>query len=86
MIIQIDGSSEINTDRDFNSEERHILQKLFCYRDFVGSVAEFRQKKNQALNVGWGDSGPVRESEAMALVSRHLEKQLVLRLQNKTNQ
>ncbi len=48
----------------------------------VDSVAEFRQKKESALFVGWNNSGPIRESRALALVIQQLEKELRLRLAN----
>lgn len=80
MIIKIDNTTEIDTDRDLSSEERHILQKLFGWKTLVDSVAQFRQKKESALFVGWNNSGPVRESEALALVIQQLEKELRLRL------
>jgi hypothetical protein len=82
MIIQIDSNTEIDTDRDLSSEERHVLQKLFGWKTLVDSVAEFRQKKESALIVGWNNSGPIRETEALALVVQQLEKELRLRLKN----
>jgi len=82
MIIQIDNSTEIDTDRDLNSAERHILQKLFGWKTLVHSQEEFRRKKESALAVGWNNSGPVRESRALALVILQLERELLLRLKN----
>jgi hypothetical protein len=82
MIIQIDSNTEIDTDRDLSSAERHVLQKLFGWKTMVDSVAEFRQKKESALFVGWNNSGPVRETRALALVVQQLEKELRLRLAN----
>ncbi len=82
MIIQIDTGIGIDTDRDLNSAERHILQKLFGWKTMVHSKEEFREKKESALHVGWNNSGPVRESRALALVIEQLEKELLLRLKN----
>jgi len=82
MIIHLDDTTEIDTDRDLSSEERHILQKLLCYKHFVGSVAEFREKKETAFQVGWNNSGPIRESAAMARVAVQLEKDLQDRLRS----
>ena len=48
----------------------------------VDSVAQFRKKKESALNVGWNNSGPIRETKAMTLVCQQLEKELRLRLKN----
>ena len=47
MIIHIDNNTDIDTDRDLNSAERHILQKLFGWKTMVHSLAEFRRKKNR---------------------------------------
>ena len=85
MIIPLADNSEIDTERDLNSAEKHILQKLLCYKVFVGSVAEFRQKKEIAFRVGWNDSGPIRESDIMARVADQLESELHLRLQAKAD-
>jgi hypothetical protein len=85
MIILLADNSEIDTERDLSSAEKHILQKLLCYKFFVGSVAEFRQKKETAFRVGWNDSGPVRESATMAKVAEQLETELLLRLQTRTD-
>jgi len=81
MIFHIDNQVEIDTDRDLTSAERHVVQKLLGWKDLVSSVEEFRKKKQSALSVGWNNSGPLAESEAMALLTRHLEKELRLRLQ-----
>jgi len=83
MIIPIDNNTEIDTDRDLSSEERHVLQKLFGWKTMVDSVAQFRQKKESALIVGWNNSGPIRETKALALVCQQLEKELRLRLKTK---
>ena len=82
MLIPIDNNADIDTDRDLSSAERHIVQKLFGWKTIVGSVAEFRQKKESALVKGWNNSGPIRESKALALVAGQLEKELRLRLKN----
>jgi hypothetical protein len=81
MIIKIDSNTEIDTD-DLSSEERHVLQKLLGWKTMVDSVAEFQRKKESALFVGWNNSGPIRESRALALVIQQLEKELRLRLAN----
>jgi hypothetical protein len=86
MIIPLADNSEIDTERDLSSAEKHILQKLLCYKFFVGSVAEFRQKKETAFRVGWNDSGPVHESATMVRVAEQLEMELRLRLQARADQ
>ena len=60
-------------------EERHIIQKLMAWASLVDSPAKFRAKKEEALKAGWNNSGPVRESRALSLVSRSLEKKLMER-------
>jgi len=84
MIIRLADNSEIDTDRDLSSAERHILQKLLCYKFYVGSVEEFRQKKERAFRVGWSDSGPVRETPVMARVAEQLEAELLRRLRGES--
>lgn len=80
MIIQIDNNKDIDTDRDLSSEERHILQKLFGWKTMVDSVTQFREKKESALKMGWNNSGPVRETQTLALVIQQMEKEIRLRL------
>lgn len=82
MIIQIDSNTEVDTESDLSSEERHILQKLFGWKTMVDSVEQFQQKIKSALAVGWNNSGPIRETRALALVIQKLEKELRLRLKN----
>lgn len=82
MLIHIDNNTEIDTDRDLSAEERHILQKLFGWKTMVNSMEQFRQKTKSALFVGWNNSGPIRESRALALVIQQMENELRLRLRN----
>jgi len=86
MIIHLADKSEVDTERDLSSAEKHILQKLLCYKVYAQSVAEFRQKKEKAFRVGWNDSGPVRETPIMAKVAEKLEAELRLRLQAQPGQ
>ena len=80
MMIILTTGEKIDT-AALSSEERHILQKLFAWKSLVDSVALFRQKKKEALENGWNNSGPVTESRALSLVIAHLETQVRLRLQ-----
>lgn len=80
MIIRLADATEIDTDAHLSSEERHILQKLLCYAHFVPSVEEFRQKKQKAYQVGWNNSGAVRETPTMARVAEQLETEILARL------
>lgn len=83
MKIQIDSHTEVDTDRDLSAEERHIVQKLLCYKTFVSSITEFREKTAQALEVGWNNSGPIEESKSMKLVVQQMEEEIGLRLEDK---
>jgi hypothetical protein len=83
MIIRTDSGQTIDT-AELSPEERHVIQKLLAWMTLVDSVDQFRGKKQQALAAGWNGSGPVRETRAVSLVFRHLEKQVRQRLQNRT--
>lgn len=84
MIIHIDNptgpATQIDTSSDLSAEERHILQKLFCWKVIADSVEQFREKKEEALTAGWNNSGPVRQSATLGLVIEQLETELRLRL------
>lgn len=79
MIISIDNDVDVDTDF-LSSEERHILQKLLCYKVITSSLDEFRESTERAFVKGWSDSGPVRKSETLMKVIRQMEKELLLRL------
>jgi hypothetical protein len=81
MIISTDSGQVIDT-ADLSPEERHVIQKLLAWMTLVESVDQFTRKKTQALAAGWNGSGPVRETRALSLVIRHLEKQVRQRLKN----
>jgi hypothetical protein len=83
MIIRTDSGQTIDT-ADLSPEERHVIQKLMAWMTLVDSVEQFSQKKQQALAAGWNDSGPVRETRALSVVIRHLEKQVRQRLKKRT--
>lgn len=83
MIIRTDSAQIIDT-ADLSPVERHVIQKLMAWMTLVDSMEQFSQKKQQALAAGWNDSGPVRETRALSVVIRHLEKQVRQRLKNRT--
>jgi hypothetical protein len=83
MIYTTKRGESFNTEKDLSAPERHILQKLFIWKDFASSVEEFKSKKQEALGKGWSDSGPVQESRAMKSITRDLEETVALRLQAK---
>ena len=83
MIINTNHDLAYDTNKDLTATERHILQKLFLWESMSSSLEEFREKKKAALSKGWNNSGPVRESDALKDIIRHLEAKVSLRL-NKT--
>jgi hypothetical protein len=82
MIYTTQRGESFDLEKDFSSPERHILQKLFIWKDMAASVEEFRLKKQEALRKGWGDSGPVPESRNLQSITRDFEAQVALRLRS----
>jgi hypothetical protein len=80
MIYTTQRGETFDLEKDFSSAERHILQKLLLWRDLAASVEEFRAKKQEALQKGWGDSGSVQESRNLLSLTRDLEEQIARRL------
>jgi hypothetical protein len=80
MIYTTQRGESFDTEKDFSSPERHILQKLFIWKDFASSVEEFRIKKQEALRKGWSDSGSIQESRNLKSITRDLEEQVARRL------
>ena len=80
MIFTTKNGESFDLEKDLSSPERHILQKLFIWKDMAGSVEEFRRKKQEALGKGWNDSGPIPESRALKSITQDLEEQLARRL------
>jgi hypothetical protein len=73
MIFATKSGDSFDTEKDLSEAERHILQKLFIWKEIAASVEEFRRKKQEALLKGWNNSGPIRESRAMQKITRELE-------------
>lgn len=73
MIIKTENGEIIDTG-SLTPEERHVIQKLLAWQSLVDSPAMFRQKKDQALEAGWNNSGALAETPAISLVIRHLER------------
>ena len=80
MIYTTQRGESFDLEKDFSSPERHILQKLFIWKDMAASVEEFRLKKQEALHKGWSDSGPVQESRNLKSITRDFEAQVALRI------
>ena len=80
MLYTTQKGESFDLEKDFSSPERHILQKLFIWKDMAASVDEFRLKKREALAKGWGDSGPIQASRNLDSITRDFEAQVALRL------
>jgi hypothetical protein len=80
MLYTTQRGESFDLEKDFSSAERHILQKLFIWKDMAVSVEEFRLKKREALGKGWGDSGPIQASRNLDSITRDFEAQVALRL------
>ncbi len=81
MIIKTKTGKRFDTDQDLTAPERHILQKLFAWESMSGSVLQFREKKEKALNDGWNGSGPVFAGPALKAICKDMEKKVAARLQ-----
>jgi len=57
-----------------------VLQKLFAWETMADSVEQFREKKREALEKGWNQSGAVKGSPAFQAITREMEKKLMKRL------
>ena len=80
MIYTTQQGETFDLEKDFSSPERHILQKLFIWKDMAASLEEFRLQKQEALKKGWGDSGPVQASRNLDSITRDFEAQVALRV------
>ena len=83
MIITTSGGRAFDTQKDLTAPERHVLQKLFAWQDMAESVEQFREKKEEALQKGWDNSGPIKSSVALKLIVKHMESKVVDRLKKK---
>jgi len=83
MIIKTETGRSFDTDRDLTAPERHVLQKLFAWGSMASSLEQFREKKDEALEKGWNNSGPVPQSDALHAIILDLEKKLLKRIAGK---
>jgi len=83
MIITTIGSRTFDTQKDLTAPERHVLQKLFAWQDMADTVEQFREKKEEALQNGWNNSGPIKASIALKLIINHMERKVINRLEKK---
>jgi len=80
MIFTTQSGQSFDTDRDLSAPERHILQKLFAWEALSTSLEQFQDKKREALEKGWNQSGPVQAGAAMKAIIRDLERKVRDRL------
>ena len=78
--ITIRDGRSFDTETDLKATERHILQKLMAWEALVFSVEDFKQKKKEALQKGWNESGPVPESEALKAITDDMQEKVMKRL------
>lgn len=80
MIVTTKNGETFDTQSDLSAPERHILQKLFLWKSMASSVEQFRSKKEEALQKGWNQSGPVVAGRALREIVEDLEAKVVQRL------
>ena len=80
MIITTKNGESFDTENDLTPPERHILQKLFLWKSMATTLQQFRKKKEEALQKGWNNSGPVSESLAIRKITADLEEMVLIRL------
>lgn len=80
MIIKTNDSQTFDTNKDLTAPERHILQKLFAWRDMATSLEQFKEKKTEALHKGWNNSGPIVGGAALQTIMKNMEKAVIERL------
>jgi len=82
MIITTRNGHTFDTDRDLTAAERHILQKLFAWKSMADSLAQFKEKKEEALRKGWNNSGPVKGGPAFKMIVSDMQQKVVARLES----
>ncbi|RJR33945.1 MAG: hypothetical protein C4567_16270 [Deltaproteobacteria bacterium] len=81
MLYTTQKGESFDLEEDFSSPERHVLQKLLLWKELAASVEEFRNKKQEALARGWGDSGPIPESRNLRILTQDLEEEVGRRVE-----
>lgn len=80
MIVTTKNGESFDTQSDLSAPERHILQKMFLWKSMASSLDEFKRKKEEALQKGWNQSGPVAASRALEVILGDLEAKVIQRL------
>lgn len=84
MIISTRNGPSFDTERDLSAQERHVLQKLFLWKSLAESLQQFREKRDEALEKGWNNSGPIALGPALRAIVIDLERDLAARLEKRT--
>ncbi|MFO8111625.1 MAG: hypothetical protein R6T92_03860 [Desulfosalsimonadaceae bacterium] len=79
MVITLSNGRKVDTESELTPEERHIVQKLYAWASVVDNAAQFREKKKEAIQTGWNNSGPVTQRDILRLIIADLEKSVVKR-------
>jgi len=72
----------VDSEKDLNSVERHILQKMLAWKSVADSVETFRAKRSLAFQMGWNDSGPISETPKLKMIIDQLEADVIERLKD----
>jgi hypothetical protein len=80
MILMTSSGRSFDTQKDLTAPERHVLQKLFAWQDMSISLEQFEEKKGEALQKGWNNSGPITESIALKMIVKDMENKVIERL------
>ena len=81
MILMTSSGRSFDTQKDLTAPERHVLQKLFAWKDMSTSLEQFKEKKMEALQKGWNNSGSITESNALKMIVKDMERKVIERLQ-----
>jgi hypothetical protein len=67
-------------EKDLTSAERPILQKLFSLEGPGRRRKGIQPKEQEALDQGWGESGPVGKVARLKSITRDPEEQVASRM------
>lgn len=79
MVITLSNGRKVDTETELTPAERHIVQKLYAWASVVDSAAHFREKKKEAIQSGWNNSGPVTQRDILLQIIADLEKSVAKR-------
>lgn len=79
MLFQTIEGRVVNTERELDEAQNHVLMKLMAWEKLGLAVDEFERRRREALRVGWNGRGGVSESEVLRAVADDLARRLALR-------